>query len=291
MDRMTNDYKNGFLSRCAELGVPGDVAAGLLKRADPVHTVSSGEALSRIAKRYGVTVQQLIAANGIRDPNRIRVGQRLKIPGKASAAPVAAPAKPASEAEHVVASGDALSRIAKSNGVTVQQLMEANGIKDPNRIRVGQRLKIPAAAKPVEAKPVASKPAAGPVGFRQNNPGNLRSDGKTKWVGADVPSAGKFLTFDTPESGIRALSRVWMNYGKRHGIDTLEKGIARFAPAVENDTSSYLRSVQAKTGFRPGEKLDFTKQDTLQRLIPAIGLYYPEVKRFHCLHTYKRKHP
>lgn len=48
------------------------------------YTVVSGDTLSRIAARYGVTVQTLAAANNIADPSRIRVGQVLTIPGAAT---------------------------------------------------------------------------------------------------------------------------------------------------------------------------------------------------------------
>lgn len=47
------------------------------------HTVKRGENLTGIAKKYGVTVEALVASNGIKDKNLIRVGQVLKIPSKA----------------------------------------------------------------------------------------------------------------------------------------------------------------------------------------------------------------
>ncbi len=46
-----------------------------------VHVVQRGETLTSIAQRYGVTVADLAAANRIKDPNLIVVGQRLTIPG------------------------------------------------------------------------------------------------------------------------------------------------------------------------------------------------------------------
>jgi 2',3'-cyclic-nucleotide 2'-phosphodiesterase/3'-nucleotidase len=52
-----------------------------------VYVVKSGDQLSRIAKKYGVTVAAIQAANNIKDPNLIRVGQKLIIP-----LPVASPA-------------------------------------------------------------------------------------------------------------------------------------------------------------------------------------------------------
>lgn len=44
------------------------------------HTVATGQTLSEIAKAYGVTVDVIIRANNISDPNRIREGQKLFIP-------------------------------------------------------------------------------------------------------------------------------------------------------------------------------------------------------------------
>lgn len=45
------------------------------------HTVTSGETLASIAAKYGVSVSALLAANSISDPNLIKVGQKLVIPG------------------------------------------------------------------------------------------------------------------------------------------------------------------------------------------------------------------
>jgi len=45
--------------------------------------VAAGETLTAIARRYGVTVKALVEANGIEDPNRLEIGQKLTIPPKA----------------------------------------------------------------------------------------------------------------------------------------------------------------------------------------------------------------
>jgi len=45
------------------------------------HIVRPGQSLYRIAKTYGVETQELSRVNGIKDPNRVRAGQRLFIPG------------------------------------------------------------------------------------------------------------------------------------------------------------------------------------------------------------------
>ena len=51
------------------------------------HTVKKGETLSKIAVFYGTTVAELVSANGIKNPNLIRVGQVLNIPENKAPAP------------------------------------------------------------------------------------------------------------------------------------------------------------------------------------------------------------
>ncbi len=107
-----------------------------------VHIVRRGENLFRIALRYGVTYRALAAANGIANLNRVYVGQRLVIPGR-GAAP-APPARPAPSGQtYTVRRGDTLSAIALRYGVSTWALVQANGIRNPSHIYVGQVLRIP----------------------------------------------------------------------------------------------------------------------------------------------------
>lgn len=100
------------------------------------HRVRSGESLYTIGKRYGVSVDRLKAANGLRR-NTIRVGQELVIPARSSGGAAASEGK-----VHRVRSGDTLSEIARRYGTTVSRLRSANGLTS-NRLRIGQELKIP----------------------------------------------------------------------------------------------------------------------------------------------------
>ncbi len=100
------------------------------------HRVRSGESLYTIGKRYGVSVDRLKAANGLRR-NTIRVGQELVIPARSSSGAAASNAK-----VHRVRSGDTLSEIARRYGTTVSKLRSANGLSS-NRLRIGQELNIP----------------------------------------------------------------------------------------------------------------------------------------------------
>ncbi|HNX05700.1 MAG TPA: LysM peptidoglycan-binding domain-containing protein [Opitutales bacterium] len=132
------------------------------------YTVLKGDSLSRIATRFGVSVADLKAANGLTG-DTIKAGQKLVLPANALATPknVPAPAPErsvkASGLTYKVAKGDSLGSIAHRAGVKVQDLMDLNGISDPKKLRVGVTLKLPAGAKKISAagSQHASKPAAG----------------------------------------------------------------------------------------------------------------------------------
>ncbi|MBC2606886.1 LysM peptidoglycan-binding domain-containing protein [Pelagicoccus albus] len=120
-----------------KLTIPGvSVATGAK------HTVRSGETLDEIAKRYGVTIQELKTANQITNANRIRIGQTLVIPGLA-AKPAAPNVTVSSTGEHTVQASETLTEIASAYQVSVQALKSANDLDDANLISVGQKLRIP----------------------------------------------------------------------------------------------------------------------------------------------------
>lgn len=117
------------------------------------YTVQRGDTLSGVARKYGVTVRDLVEANDIINPNLIFPGQKLIIPGYMAPRPPSEPEepdrvpRPAPPEEqyllHTVMRGDTLSSIAKRYGVTLREIIEANNIEDPNYIRAGQQLVIP----------------------------------------------------------------------------------------------------------------------------------------------------
>jgi len=103
-----------------------------------MHVVQKGENLYRISLRYGVSQQAIINANHLSNPNYIWVGQRLCIPSCCYPPP-----PPPCGFWYTVKCGDTLYSIALRYGKCVQQLVAANGLKDPNYIWVGQKLFIP----------------------------------------------------------------------------------------------------------------------------------------------------
>lgn len=105
------------------------------------YTVRSGDSLSTIADRFGMSLADLQALNDIRDPSRIAAGQVIKVSGTASGGSASAPAAAAPKS-YTVRSGDSLSVIATRYGVTVSELQSWNGIRNPSDLRAGQVLKI-----------------------------------------------------------------------------------------------------------------------------------------------------
>lgn len=124
-----------------------------------VYNVKPGDTLIGIAKNFDIAVNDLKAANGMGN-DTIRVGQVLNLPGAKSAAAEPAPAPAVvpvttktttstkapelATKNYTVKSGDRLVFIAKKFGVTQEDLVALNKIKDPGKLQVGQTLKVPA---------------------------------------------------------------------------------------------------------------------------------------------------
>ena len=107
-------------------------------------TVEKGDSLSKIAKRYGTTVDALVRINGLCDANQIFVGQVVLLEDPEAEAEAAE--DQGETAIVTVQPGDSLSKIAKRNDTTVEELMALNSIDDPNLLFVGQEPLVDAAA-------------------------------------------------------------------------------------------------------------------------------------------------
>ena len=106
-------------------------------------TVQSGETLSEIADRYGVSTRQLMRLNGLRYSDYIEAGSRLEVPG---------PQVNAGPGRHRVLPGDTLDDIAARYRISSRDLMLVNGLRNANHVEVGQKLKLPSNALIAQAK-------------------------------------------------------------------------------------------------------------------------------------------
>lgn len=142
------------------------------QRPDRFHKVLRGQTLSRIAARYGVRTRDLVALNGLRSRNRIRVGQVLRLPqASADTVPTVLAAGSAkvqagpqqTDGHYTVRPGDSLAAIAAHFGMQAHELARINRLRDHNRIYPGQALRVVApGSAPVPAS-AAQPPAEGPA--------------------------------------------------------------------------------------------------------------------------------
>lgn len=114
-------------------------------------TIQKGDTLGAIARRYGCTVSEIMAANSdlITNPNRIYLGWQLKIPQKKAAGTGTTTDITLSDgrkaASYIVKRGDSLWAIARKNGCTVSEILALNKdlITNPGMILAGWELKVP----------------------------------------------------------------------------------------------------------------------------------------------------
>lgn len=157
------------------------------------YVVRSGDSIGGIAKQYGVSRSEIADLNKLTDPNKLRVGQKLMLPGcvkiksapaksaapkakafESAAAPAAAPAEvkaasaattaPTAGKEYIVQKGDSLSRIAKKCSVKIGVLRVANKLQS-DKLKVGQKLIVPeasAVAAVAETAPATEAPVVTP---------------------------------------------------------------------------------------------------------------------------------
>lgn len=146
-----------------------------------VYIVQRGDYLAKLSKKFNVKIDAIRKANPQIKNDVLKLGQKIKIPGKHEVGEQTVPAgsfaesKPKSAAkasaesfkgavkEYTVVSGDTLGKIAYGNGINIRQLKEMNGLKE-NTIFVGQKLKIPASAsKSEQSKSASEAKAAAPA--------------------------------------------------------------------------------------------------------------------------------
>jgi len=118
-------------------------------------TVRSGDTLDGISQRTGLSVAELKRINGLKDADLLQVGQVLRL----SSSPTA----PRKGGAVVVKSGDTLETIAKAHNTTVAALQKANPGIQPEKLKVGSSLRLPAASSQAPSSQAAPAKAAVPA--------------------------------------------------------------------------------------------------------------------------------
>lgn len=211
------------------------------------HTVQRGETLSAIATRFGVPMVQIAQTNGISNFSRIRVGQRLCISGatklpspvpKSSASlPTVSLPRP-SVTSYTVLGGDTLFAIARAHGISVRDLMDANGISDPRTLHPGQTLQIPGAGiggvgAPVPV-PAATVATTGSFTVRYFN--NLAFTGTPALTRTEAPGTRHDWGLGTPGPGVSPDNFTALLDGRFE----FEDGLHRFTVTVDDGMRLYV---------------------------------------------------
>jgi len=143
-----------------ESATPAANPAATAKPATPKqYVVKAGDSASKIAFAYRITPAELLAANNLKENALVHQGQTLTIPEpKSDAKSKSDPLKPTSTATasktdvpptkttpglYTIKKGDTAHSIAKSFGITVDELLKLNKITDPTKLQIGKQLKLP----------------------------------------------------------------------------------------------------------------------------------------------------
>lgn len=159
------------------------------------HDVRPGDTSVTISKKYDVSRQALMAANPRVDfGGGLIPGSRIVIPGKTTTSAPAKPSPPPQGAvggTYTVRSGDSLKAIAIKHGTTTANLADLNGIKNPDKLLIGQRIVLPGGKASSSSRNVASAAPKSPT-VPKYTPGPVSSDT------VPLPGMGLAPTAPTP---------------------------------------------------------------------------------------------
>jgi uncharacterized protein (TIGR02594 family) len=203
-----------------------------------VYTVKSGDSMSKIAVKHGVSVGALIRANPqVDDPSMIFPGQKLQIPGQPDATP---PSSVPFSDRYRVRSGDTMTKIARAFRVSLSALVAANPqIRNPDKIKVGQIIHVPPTQPGENVQPITSPPGGStPKWYRTAK--REMDDGTVEVPGAsehnprileyhasvtggfdenEIPWCSSFVNWCMEQADIRgtdsAAARSWEKWGKK----------------------------------------------------------------------------
>lgn len=154
------------------------------------------------------------------------------------------------------------------------QAERTNMVADANTIReIVQQMNGPPVQGADSSRPattlVGDNPAYTPRGIRNNNPLNIEAGTFTSGQPGFAGSDGRFAKFDTPEAGVGAAGKLLDVYRDKHGLNTVNGIVGRWAPAADgNNVSAYAANVSKQLGIGPDDPIP---PEMRPQLIAAMG--------------------
>ena len=143
-----------------------------------IYRVRSGDNPSVIAERFKVPLREIFAANPELDPNKMQIGQAIRLPG-------------VTQNFHIIQKGETLGAIAAANHVSLKDLQEANPKVEPRSLQIGQAIFLPVLTpkdvRPAPAPSPSPSPRGEPVKVAQPSPPIVKTEAKPQ---SSAPDAG-----------------------------------------------------------------------------------------------------
>jgi murein DD-endopeptidase MepM/ murein hydrolase activator NlpD len=263
---------------------------------EKIHVIQGGDTIYSLARAYGVSSQDILSLNGIKDPKRIQKGQKIRIPGtimEVSASPKRDP-QPQTAVVHRVAGGETIYGIARQYGISPQTLCSANSLPEDYKVKTGERLLIPETgnrAPPAPQNPAPMVPArppavgiipASPLG---SNTGVRSTESRTLDPSVSWPILAREMAYMTGK-----LNGVVLTGERNEPVKSLKEGVVISAGpyrgfgkvAIIQVTGGYLyvyggcESLSVREGDRvnPGTELGRLGMDALSERPQLFFLVY-----------------
>lgn len=185
-----------------------------------VVTVSKGDTLYSLSRRYNVPIKDMINANRLRPPYTLYVGQKIRLPAKQY---------------HIVRRGESLYSIARSYNVDITSLSKVNNLKTPYSLSVGQKLLLPASVSATTAS--STKQTTANTASYAGKP--EISQVKKPQEDSSVPAATRSTKFIWPVNGTIVSGFGNLGSGRKNDGINIKASLGTAVKAADSGTVAY----------------------------------------------------